>query len=111
MSWMFLGRSISRSRLSSSRSVCTPRGVIGNLSPILKLLDRADCRGTVAQLGDGTHDRTSSGHGGVVGQAAGQRRATHREGIFDRARALGGVDDDLDLSIDDAIDAVRAPLA
>src|SRR3954469_22235457 len=83
MSWTFLGRSTSRSRLSSSRSACCPRGVIGNLA-ILVLLQRADAHAARAQLGDGADGGARRGQGGVVRDAAHQGGAADRERVFDR---------------------------
>src|SRR3954468_12980552 len=110
MSWTFLGRSISRSRLSSSRSTLMPRGVMGILSAILELLQGADGHASGLQLSNGPHRRASPRHRRVVWEAAHQGGPPQREGVLDRLGALRRVDHHLDLPVDDAVDAVGAPV-
>src|SRR4029079_5344909 len=110
MSRTFFGRSTSRSRLSSSRSVWTPRGVIGNLA-ILILLQRADGGLARAQVRDGADGGACRRQRRVVGDSLQQRVAPDRERILDRLGAGGRVDDQVDTAVEDAVHAVRAYLA
>src|SRR6185436_19598244 len=110
MSRTFLGRSTSRSRFSSSRSVCTPRGVMGNLA-ILVLLQRADGHLAGPQIGDGADGGACRRQRRVVGDPFEQRVAADRERVLDRRRARGRVDHQVDAAVEDAVDDVRASLA
>src|ERR1022692_467444 len=111
----FLGRSTSRSRLSSSRRARCPCGVIGNFamttSPPLVFLQRPHLHLAGAQLRDGADRGARSRQGRVIGDSAQERVAPDRKGILDRGRARGGVDDQVDAPVEDPVDAVRAPLA
>src|ERR1700690_2589155 len=115
MSSTFLGRSTSRNRLSSSRRACCPRGVIGNLGmttlPSLVFLQRAHLHLAGAQLGDGAHRGARRRQRRVIRNRLEERVAANREGVLDRRGARGGVDDQVDSTVEDAVHAVRAPLA
>src|SRR4051812_35211476 len=106
MSRTFLGRSTSRSFFSSSRSAWMPRGVMGILSAMLELLERAHGHAAGLELSNGTHRGASPRHGRVIGEPPHQGGATQRERVLDGLGALRGVDDHLDLPVDDLVDAV-----
>src|SRR4051794_2534628 len=101
MSRTFFGRSTSRSRFSSSRSACAPRGVIGNLA-ILILLQRADGGLARAQLRDRADGGARRRERRVVRNALEQGVAPDRKRILDRLATGGGVDDQVDAAVQDA---------
>src|SRR6478736_8833518 len=115
MSRTFFGRSTSRSRLSSSRSACCPRGVIGNFamsaSLPLVLLERAHAQLARAQLGQRADGSARRRQRRVIRNPLGEGVPSDRERILDRLGPRGGVDDQLDLAVEDLVDAVGAPLA
>ena len=92
-----------------ARSGLRPRRA-GQNDPLKIGLQGCDFKTAGFQGGDRLDRRPGTGDGRVIGDVEGERGAAEAEAVGDRLRALGGVEDQLDLARQHRVDDVRAAL-